>query len=164
MPTPTYDILASSVLASATDEVLFNSITGQYRDLVVICDYKAESSSINGRFLLNSNQSNYNLLWFAVDSSTQTPYSNIQTNRTIGDLNYYETVNSSNKCIATLTIFDYTNSNIHKTCLIEVGNIYGSLERSTVRWANTSAVTSISLRSSGGNFAIGARFYLYGIG
>jgi hypothetical protein len=64
----------------------------------------------------------------------------------------------------TYQIFDYAATNKHKTVLNRTGAMTWSWTRAgTGRWANTSAITSITLLSVGSNIAAGTTLNLYGI-
>tara|TARA_R110002020_G_scaffold74200_6_gene190113 strand:+ start:2752 stop:7779 length:5028 start_codon:yes stop_codon:yes gene_type:complete len=62
-------------------------------------------------------------------------------------------------------IQNYTKTDRHKQVLVTAGVSTGRLRLSSSRWANTSAVTSITFTQDGsGNFAAGSLFVVEGIG
>ena len=58
MPTPTYDLLASSVLGSNTATVSFSSIPSTYQDLVLVVNASATALAF-GRVRVNDDFSTY---------------------------------------------------------------------------------------------------------
>jgi hypothetical protein len=61
----------------------------------------------------------------------------------------------------------YTDTTFHKSCVFQVGMYQGAtgdVYHGGGSWRSTSAVTSITLTPSAGNFASGSRLTLYGIG
>ena len=65
---------------------------------------------------------------------------------------------------ALVNIFDYTQTNKHKSYLSRWGNMdYGITEMLAGRWGFTNAVTSLTVLVSSGNFLSGSVFSLYGI-
>ena len=50
-PTSTYAALATTTLASSASSVTFSSISGSYRDLVVVANYKKADANTGGYYL-----------------------------------------------------------------------------------------------------------------
>lgn len=164
MATPTYDLLASSVLTSSATSVTFSSIDQGYRDLVLVTDIVADpagsSSVVFPRLEFNADTgNNYTLVQMYGDESTF--FSGTQT------ANYLDLASSSStvKGLAIAQIMDYSATDKHKTVLIR-NNQYSSLTAIAGRWANTSAITSLRVYSNfigSRQFTTGSTFYLYGI-
>jgi hypothetical protein len=58
MPTPTYDLIASNVLGTATSSVSFTSISGSYRDLIIVVNGLGNGGEINADLRFNSDSGN----------------------------------------------------------------------------------------------------------
>jgi hypothetical protein len=154
MPTPTYDLIASNVLTSSASSVTFSSIPATYRDLILVIDAGATSSSgfeIQVNSDTGNNYSNVNMMGFdgGTTGSASITYSA-----------YTPTLSAATTKVFIVTQFmDYSATDKHKTALmrrndIHVGAIAG-------RWANTNAINTIKISAS--NIASGSSFYLYGI-
>jgi hypothetical protein len=64
----------------------------------------------------------------------------------------------------TATFFDYSATDKHKTYVSQNGTSNKGSEVAAGRWANTAAVTSLTLSSvNGWTFAAGSTFALYGV-
>ena len=159
MPTPTYDLIASSVLGSSAATVTFSSIVGTYRDLVLVSTTSDPTS-----FYLQFNGdtgTNYYSVVMAGDGTTGSSRTYDATN--IMYLNGWLATGAGLKMGVT-HIMDYAQTNKHKVALHRFSQARTVVAAWTHRWANTaSAVTSIVLTSTGSNFNAGSTFYLYGI-
>lgn len=168
MPTPTYDLLASTVLGSNTATVNFTNlgtVAAGYRDLVLVCMARSSgTSSGNEALLLDFNSTG---AFDATSSAWDTSSTSSQTSSGSSKIeNYIRTSQSSNTTPSFLIfhIFDFAQTNKHKTVLRR----YDSSTYSwwgVFRWNQTSAITSINLDVEGTSTDIvaGSTFYLYGI-
>lgn len=164
MPTQTYVPLATVTLASAQATVTFSSISQAYRDLIVVIDigYSSlgastayASSRING-----DTGANYYRVQMQGNGSTA---SSGNLNETF--VNYLSSVTTTQRSMVKVDYFDYSATDKHKTILLRENNGNVDTVAGCVRWANTSAITTISIYEySGFSFAAGSTFSLYGIG
>ena len=152
----TYEKIATQTLGGTATSVTFSSIASTYTDLVLIF---AGKGSTGGNMTLQFN------------SDTGTNYSSTIL---YGDATAPGSVRGSNQSsmnigsvgtdISTdiLQVMNYANATTNKTVLgrysraDEVGSKVGL-------WRSTSAITNIVVAISGGNFAIGSTFTIYGI-
>jgi hypothetical protein len=156
MPTSTYEPIATQTLGSTATSVTFSSITGTYTDLVLIFGGKGSTGG-NVTFQFNSDTgSNYSsTIIYGDGSSAGSVRGSNQTSMNIGST-------GTDISTDTFSIMNYSNSTTYKTVLgrysraDEVGSKVGL-------WRSTSAITSIVVGVSGGNFSIGSTFTLYGI-
>ena len=165
MPTPTYDLIASTTLAAATSSVVFGSIPQGYRDLVLIMngspstnDYPTLSSRLNGdsganyeRIRMNGTGSTYGAAGTAGLTGLQ-----------LGSLTGIGSSTTSRSHVIA-NLMDYSATDKHKTALVRNGTNTEGAEAMAVRWANTSAVTSWVIFVNVVGFATGFTFALYGI-
>lgn len=158
MPTATYDLLSSTVLGSATSTVTFSSISGSYRDLVIV--FTGGVTARTGQFLVfNGDTTNANYANVYAYGSGASTFSAAAADRQIA-----EVIENSAANNAIIQILDYSATNKHKTSLIRVNNsTVNGTEMRVHRWANTAAITSVSLVASGTTWLSGSTFYLYGI-
>lgn len=169
MPTPTYDLIASNVLSSATSSVTFSSIPATYRDLIVVALGVSTGDFSNMFIRFNADTgSNYNAVYMTGNgSSTGSSAPSNQTSLYIANNAAYAA--NGNAIQAIISIMDYSATDKHKTVLARSNAInasFGGTEAVAGRWASTSAINSVEIRNQSGNgflFASGSTFYLYGI-
>jgi hypothetical protein len=70
---------------------------------------------------------------------------------------------TTERVAAIFQIFDYAQTDKHKTVLVRGNTASLETSASAQRWPSTSAITSIQARAVGSNFAIGSTFSLYGV-
>jgi hypothetical protein len=161
MPTPTYTPLANITLGSTASSITFSSIPATYRDLVVA--YNGQfTAAANFLVRLNSDTgSNYNHLVMRGPVSSETgTYSEFYA--------FWNNAQSGSRQVMNLNIMDYSATDKHKTLLNRTGYTRTDggavvVEAQALRWASTSAVSTVQISVSTGNFAIGSTFGLYGI-
>ena len=145
--------LANLTLGSAQASVTFSSIVGSYRDLYLVIDASGGTAGNNLFCAVNADTStgNYNYVWMFSNGSSATCSSG----------NHYYL--SYDGAITTAHFMDYSATDKHKT-FIARNDIAASRVRAIAnRWANTSAITSLVLSTSGSSFAAGTTFALYGV-
>ena len=158
MATPTYDLLDSTTLASSASSVTFSSldtVAAGYRDLILVID-KLGTSTIGTEIRFNS------------DSGSNYPYVFAQEGPSTG--NGTETsVRPGGNANATVRkqvvsqIMDFSATDKHKPVLTR-SNVGGStVIMHAARWANTAAITSITITPIINQFAATSTFHLYGI-
>jgi len=161
MATPTYDLLESVTLASLASSVTFSSIDQSYGDLILVMNPIASSVGITPYTRLNGDTGgNYN--WVRMTGSGSSTESSAQASRTSFDFSYPGGRNDS----STLFIqqfMDFSATDKHTTVLARHNNPSDAVAAYAGRWANTSAVTSLTIFASFSDFAAGATFNLYGI-
>jgi hypothetical protein len=156
MPTPTYDLIASSILSTTTGDLTFSSIPDTYRDLVLVIN-AGQSSSTNTRMRFNSNNTNvYNRVIMTGNGSTAT------SGTTANDTEIPITSSSANTFFCVVQIFDYSATDKHKALIARNNYPAAEVDARAGRWANTAAINSIYLFTSS-VWPIGSTFYLYGI-
>lgn len=155
MPTSTFTPLANLTLGSSAATVTFSSISGSYRDLVLVAMIYTTSGGSSVSFTFNSDTTaaNYPRVYMYGTGSTAGSGSISDRNAGAG-----ETAGVQH----TLNIMDYSATDKHKTTLIRYDYAAGITLAQAMRWANTSAITSLQLGTSS-SFAAGSTFALYGI-
>ena len=163
--TATYEPISTQTLGTAIADIYFTSIPQTYTDLVLVC---------------NMNGASHLTVGFRVNGSSSTIYSATElagngfgalTNR-VSNENYARMTNyggpdTTGRSVLISSFMNYSNTTTNKTVLNRANNAGGSFPGSQagvnlVR--TTSAITSINLMTaSGGNFAVGSTFTLYGI-
>jgi hypothetical protein len=159
MATPTYTLIDSEVLASDAASVTFSSIPADYRDLVLVFNGSTTFIGIGiFQLVLNSDTGdNYKYVHMVGDGSSANSDSGSNNQANIGT-----TKNTSNN-LSVVQIMDYSATDKHKTMLIRSDIAEVNTRAKAIRWASTSAVTSIVAKTNATSFATGSSFHLYGI-
>jgi len=157
MPTPTYDLIASTTLAAATSEVVFGSLPQTYRDLIIVVMHTGSASVADFVAQFNSDSgTNYTrVLMFANSAGTGSVTGTSQAIAGIYGAKIQTTI---------INIMDYSATDKHKTYLTRSGNAEQSeVAAYATRWANTAAITSILFAPNSGTLSAGSTFNLYGV-
>lgn len=169
MPTPTYIQLATGTVSTTGVQVFtLSSISSGYRDLVVIVDVPATSTSyVELGFIFNSDTAfGYNyLVAGAMNSAMRAGYgsaSNIWASGTgTGDGAMATTATGLS---AICNILDYAATDKRKTVVGKVASGIG-ISAFGGQWPQTTAINSVSImRGGASDFPIGTKMTIYGIG
>ena len=169
----TYELIAKNTLGSDTASLTFSSIpqTG-YTDLVLICTTRSDRGGVaNGKILVTFNSSTSNYSYRRLLASNTTVQSASASSLSSFDACSFtgcSAGNTSNTFGSTeVYIPNYTGSTnkaISATSVSENNGTNGYLVALAGLWADTSAITSMSIaEQSGYNFKSGSSFYLFGI-
>jgi hypothetical protein len=156
VPTNTYTSLATVTLGGSDAETIFGSIPATYRDLVIVISGTASGeTSPSVRFNEDAGENYANLRMFANPST----YTQQAFNASYGSLGYMNTERSS----VVMHILDYSVTTKQKVAFGRNSNT-GTLRFEAVRWTNTSAIHTISVRMDGAQtYSTGTVISLYGI-
>lgn len=161
----TYEPISTQTLTAAASTFTFSSIPSTYTDLIVV--FNGSNSIGNDAYLLNINGVTTGTLYSAryLEGDGSTIYSSAWQNR--NDIPVARGASTTaGSDMVTIHIFNYANTNINRTILSRyaLGGTIGARSSLTVGlYRSTTAVTSISFKSSGGNIAAGSTITLYGI-
>lgn len=166
MPTTTYTLLHNQTLANnTTTQVTISSISGSYRDLILILEAHAQTSFFP-RLQFNGDTST-NYAYVSMQSDGTTALSASGTGET--GIQLYSsgsfTSGASSRTMVVTHILDYSVSDKHRPIMTRFAKAAGHTEMIHARWANiTSAINSIKLYSSNGAaLSTGTTINLYGI-
>lgn len=149
----------------------FNSIPSTYTDLTIKLSIRSTNSSISQNGFLRFNGSSameYSDIYFYADSNSTVGTGKVLLN---GDKLFFADMNGGSSTSSTFSSMEiyipsYTSSN-HKIVLtnsaMEQNATQAFQELDIAKWANTSAITSISLFPSANSFAQYSVASLYGI-
>ena len=156
----TYEPIATTTLGSPSSAVTLSSIPSTYTDLVLVCSYSGTSTAVN---LYPNGSGASDKSWTSLRGTGSIAESSRGSSIAIQD--YWTTVtNSSGEfTVSTFNIMNYSNTTTFKTFLVRrsVASVYA--ETLVNLWRSTAAISSLSINSANGNFAIGSTFTLYGI-
>ena len=159
MPTPTYDLIVSSTVATLTTSVTFSSLpsTG-YQDLVVVINGTAETESfIRPRFNSDSGN-NYSMVRMEGNTAGNTEST---SSASASDMIWGKLEDNNGLIIA--QIFDYLATDKHKSLLVRSNAVQEKVEAFALRYASTSAISSIEIRGTGTGLEAGTVISIYGI-
>lgn len=159
MATNTYTALATTTLSGSASSVTFGSISGSYRDLIVVANI---DNSTNTELFIEFNG----------DSSTSYYSTRMQGNGTTFGYNNHTgpamrlvgngDIMTDFSFVAVIQLNDYSATDKHKPVLSRTNSSNG-VDACLGRWANTSAITSIRLIPNSGTFEASSTFSLFGI-
>ena len=149
-----YIPIASQTLSSSASSVTFSSIPGTFRDLVLVFNAKATTSTFLKYRLSSDTGSNYSIVTMYGPVGT---FAATETSFYIGD------INTTNETAGTSAIFDYAQTDKHKPQLTRWGFGTASVWAEAGRWGLTSPVISMNIFVESGSIAAGSTFSLYGI-
>ena len=167
----TYQTIATTSISATTSSVTFTSIPQTYTDIVLTMTPVLGTDSYPYMRFNSDSGNNYTDILMTGNKSTFN--GGVRTSNSRGYIAEYVThlTDSNSKTNIIVNIFDYTETNKHKTYLVR-GNspysgTYTGVEFICGRWADTSAVTSITIGTAAGgvdyNLAAGTVISLYGI-
>jgi hypothetical protein len=150
--------LANITLAnSTTTTVTFSSISGSYRDLIIVWSGTTQSTFGN-RFYMNNDQSNANYFNVAGWGSGSSVFgTNVQNPQISPDIQSTTTQNQS-----LIHIMDYAQTDKHKTILSRADVPNSGVVMQVTRWTNTAAVTSVVVNNAA-VWNSGTTISLYGV-
>jgi hypothetical protein len=157
--------LANITLGSTATTVTFSSIVGTYRDLRLVIQGRGTSTPIVYVRFNSDSGSNYANVWLTGwPTSGIYPGQNSGVAHILGNFNL--AMGTTKPSIVALDVMDYQATDKQKTTLSKYGGTDDSgfgVEMLSGRWANTAAITTLSVTASTGSFAIGTTMALYGV-
>jgi len=159
MPTSTYTPLANIKLNSPQSSVTFSSISQAYKDLIIVMNVSVASTTWPSYRFNGDSGGNYNYIVGYTGGGSRGSTSSMNDTQIYFDPN--GAINTSIETI-TINIFDYSTTNKYKATLHRKSKADGYVNMVASKWANTSAITSISFISSQ-NWVAGSTFTLYGV-
>lgn len=161
MPTPTYTPLANITLTGSASSVTFSSISQAYRDLVVVIETKTSTTTGFYTRLNSDSGTNYNFLYMYGTGTSAV--SGSQASQNYGSLGWNTEATTTEAFMSTVSVMDYSATDKHKSLLIRSGRAGANVEALCMRYASTSAVTTMAVFPNTGNFSSGSTFALYGV-
>lgn len=147
--------LATITLQEASSTVTFSGIPNTYRDLILVSNLNGTVSGQVTLLGLNGVTSG-SMVGMRGSSLGVASYTspNILLSYAGGTTSTFET--------SVATIFDYAQTDKHKTILVRVDNVTSKTETMANRWASLNAVNSLTISLGSGNIVAGSTFALFG--
>ena len=156
----TYTPIATTTLGSTASSYTFSSISGSYTDLVLVVNATGSTAADITLQLNSDTGTNYSstILSGSGTAASSSRYSSV-TKITLDAYGYPDTT------IGTyiIQLQNYSNTTTYKTCIARTNNSANGVSASVGLWRSTSAISTILVAVTGGTFAIGSTFTLYGI-
>ena len=163
--TPTHVLLNQIELSSAASSVTFSSIPQGYGDLVLVCKLSGTSATggLTMKLRLNGDSAG-NYYDLVMGASSGGAFSNAVSGGTGLRLSYSGD-NGTKPLLVISHIMDYSASDKHKTVLTRHSGTADSVRTDAFagRWANTNAVTSVTVIPDANSIASGSALSLFGI-
>jgi hypothetical protein len=172
MAVSAYEIIETKTLGTATATVTFTSIPQTYTDLVLVTQSRASTSGANdidiGIGFNGDTSSVYSRTVFSGNGSAAASSRGTGNSVIFGARHPLSSGTANVLGVATWNIMNYAQANTYKTVLVRSscdGASVNDVRAVVGLWSGTAAaITSLSLiLASGGSFAIGSTFTLYGI-
>jgi hypothetical protein len=159
----TYSTIATFTATGNIADYTFSSIPSTFTDLVLTCSVTCSSTQTGYVRVNGDTGTNYSWTYFNGNGSTVS--GGIQANATLGLQLGLSLVGMSatNPSVFNAFINNYANTNTFKCCVSRANGTGTEVESSVSLWRSTSAITSLTVRPSGGNWQSGSTFTLYGI-
>jgi hypothetical protein len=162
----TYEPIATTTLGSNQNSVTFSSISSTYTDLVLVANCRLAAAGFAALLQFNTDAgTNYSITELYGDGSAARSGRNenisgayLTNNIAVGDA-----TSKYNPFI--INIMNYSNTTTYKTILSRFSNANTGVDAIVNLWRSTNAINEIKmgLTGSGGNYASGSTFSLYGI-
>jgi hypothetical protein len=161
----TYVALYTTTLASPAASIVFNSISQNYTDLVLVSRIIGGTGGNDCLVRLNSDTgTNYsNTVLYGSGSSNALSTRGVNVTYLAGNITSIETGEVNNMV---MSFNNYSNTVTHKTCLTRHNSTHSGkyVTASAGLWRNTNAITSIEINTNNnGTWAAGTSISLYGI-
>ncbi len=157
MPTPTYTLVATTTLLGNTDQVVFGSLPQTYRDLILVFNGTTQVADGVGSRYNGDSGNNYSAVRMTGSSAGAISDNFSGISRII------ETAgNTDERTLYISNIMDYSATDKHTT-VITRSSIASNVTGIASRWANTAAVTSITVFSPGSAISGGSTISIYGV-
>lgn len=169
-----YALIQTQVLAAAAATITFSSISNAYKDLKLVLTGRGTNSSneVDVRLQLNGDTAgNYdgeNLWWYSNGSNTSQFIAQTSAQLTGGFPAATAPTDAAGQIEVSLG--SYSDTTFQKTGLVDwmsknsTGGFSQGRGMTGFSWRNTAAIDTVTFLLSAGNFAIGTRASLYGIG
>lgn len=158
----TYEPIATTTLSSAASSITFSSIPSTYTDLRVVLVGTVTSGAAAWLRFNSDTGANYSETYLEGSGSAALSGMNAPATKLTMVSTFFSTTQPS---FVTADIFSYAGST-NKTCLMEHNQDFngsGYVGRKVGLWRNTAAITTVTLSTSGNQFATGTTATLYGI-
>ena len=160
----TYQLISLVTVGSGGAATIdFTSIPSTYTDLLVSTSLRTTGTGGYTAITFNSNTSNYTNRWLQGDGAAATSGNNTGRFAEVPDYSTYTASTFSNSQIYIPNYTSSNNKSYSSDTVNENNATTAYMYLIAGLWSNSSAITSIQLSPSSGNFVQYSTAYLYGI-
>jgi hypothetical protein len=163
----TFELIASTTIATAVADYTFTSIPGTFTDLCLkISARSTANGGQNCNLTFNSNTSGYSDKILGGNGTTASSFTSNNTSRGGSIVIPGADFTASTFGNGEIYIPNYAGSaykSFSNDSVTENNTTLSYAQLEATLWSNTAAITSIKIDLSGGNFAVNSTFYLYGV-
>ena len=154
----TYTPISAQTLSSAVSSVTFSNIPTTFTDLVIVVNGFTSYSASADAYQLSFNGATTNLSATRLFGNGSSPLSDRYGTPYAGWI-------STTRGADVINIMNYSNTTTYKTAITKSSSqgSYPIAGATAVLWQSTSAITSVTISDTSGNWQIGSTFSLYGI-
>tara|TARA_R110000868_G_scaffold25387_1_gene98997 strand:+ start:663 stop:1148 length:486 start_codon:yes stop_codon:yes gene_type:complete len=153
----TYNSIATTTLGTATNSYTFSSIPSTYTDLVLIVYTKTVATDNLAIQVNGDTATNYSNTYMAGNGTTAISGRNTSVSQA------FITGTGTTFGTSIINFQNYANTTTNKTFIGRGSWSDYQARASAALWRSTSAISSITVLSTGDNFQTGSTFTLYGI-
>lgn len=162
MPTNTYVALDKVTVGTATPSITFTGINQGYTDLVLVAGTTATVSGQGQTMQINGDTTSlYSDTILRGNGSTAVSVRQSSTDRFL--LSNIAEPPTTGTGVYIAHFMNYSNTTTFKTVLVRSNSAAFATEAIVNLYRSTNAISSIKIDITGGNFAVGSTFSLYGI-
>jgi hypothetical protein len=159
----TYTPIATTTISgTSTASYTFSSIPGTYTDLILVQSVGNNSGSGSGGVRIRYNgDTGTNYSWTYLVGNGSSAFSGRVSNQTFYDIGIQN--DTTNFAVITTHIQNYSNTTTNKTAVTRGSASTTEESTNASLWRSTSAISSLTIIKTDGNFKEGSTFTLYGI-
>lgn len=166
MPVATYEPIETVTLGSTQSEVTFSTISSDYAHLVIHAQPIGSTPNYTGIRFNGDSGNNYSRIVVSINGLTSG--TDIRSNRSMLELDYFETIGTSIQYGTIIDICGANSTAFYKSAIARPfadgsGGSSGGAAFATGTWRNTAAISSVTVVPSSGSWASGSIFTLFGI-
>lgn len=153
--------LANVTLGASASTVTFSSISGSYRDLILVINAKNTVGATGLRMRVNGDTSS-TYSWIVMEGNGSSSAAGSSFGSGLTD-RFALGSNTTAQGQQVIQFLDYSTTDKHKPVLARYDDAGTASGAMTGRWASTSAITSLVAFPDTNQFAAGSTFALYGV-
>lgn len=155
--------LANLTLGSSAASVTFSSISGSYRDLLLVGQFSATASTSTAYIEFNGVANFCSSVTMAGNGTSIYSANNSGPDAQAALGQWTGTTNTSLNHALSVNFLDYAQTDKHKSVLYRNSASAAGAEAGCIRFASTSALSSFRIFLNSSTFIAGSTFALYGV-
>jgi hypothetical protein len=154
--------LANITLSTTANSITFSSISSAYRDLYFVFTQPAQGNHVRPLIRLNADSSSANYSEIRAVGNGSTASAASLSNAGFDPVGFFSSYLDAFQIVG--HVMDYSATDKHKSALFRADGYSQATIMEAGRWANTSAVNTLTFQVAGANpFVAGVSVALYGV-